>query len=66
MSRQQIHKDNLEMDRVHRKTVIRKIERIQTLRALVEMWQERSDRDYLRGLRARLHQAEQQLTCMRP
>jgi hypothetical protein len=69
MSRQSIHRDTWGRDKIHRAKVIAKAQKIQGLRALLEMWEERPDQvdhEYLLALRARLRSAENQLAAMRP
>ena len=69
MSRQRhIHLDSYEHEQVHREKVIRKAQKIEGLRALLEMWEERpdADHDYVLQLRAKLRSAENQLAAMKP
>jgi hypothetical protein len=69
MSRQSIHRDSRDFDRIHQAKLIAKAQKIQGLRALLEMWEERPDqvdREYLLALRARLRSAENQFAAMRP
>jgi hypothetical protein len=67
MSRQRIFLDDYDSERVHREKRIRKIERIQGLKALLEMWEARDDADhaYILELRAKLRSAENQLSAMK-
>jgi hypothetical protein len=64
MSRQpqSVHWDSLEHDKAHREKVIAKWQKIQTLRALVEMHEAdpNCDHEYLLALRARVRSAENQ------
>jgi hypothetical protein len=67
MSRQRIHWDSRDLDRQHREKLARKYERIQGLRALLEMWEARPDEaghEYILQLRAKLRSAENQLAAM--
>ena len=67
MSKQRhIYWDSRELDRTHREKMARKYQKIQTLRALLEMWEERPDADhaYILQLRAKLRSAENQLAAM--
>jgi hypothetical protein len=69
MSRQVSHWNSWDHDKIHREKVKRKAEKIQGLRALLEMWEERPDQvehEYLLALRARLRSAENQLDVMKP
>jgi hypothetical protein len=69
MGRQQIHWDRWDQDKIHREKLIAKAQKIQGLRALLEMWEERPDevdREYLLALRARLRSAENQFAAMKP
>jgi hypothetical protein len=52
----------------HRAAVQRNYERSEMLRAIILAWEERGDYDqeYMRDLRARQRQAENQLRCMKP
>jgi hypothetical protein len=63
-----IHRDTLDQDKIHRAKVIAKVQKIQGLRALLEMHEANPDHDhdYVVGLRARLRSVENQLTAMRP
>lgn len=62
------HEMWLEMERRHREKVQRKYERIEVLRALLEMHEGNPDHDheYVVGLRARLRTAVANLESMRP
>lgn len=66
MSRQVVHWDTWENDKLHREKVIAKRQRIETLRALLTMWEERDEHDheYILALRARLRSAQNQLDAM--
>jgi hypothetical protein len=67
MSRQVTSWDSYELDRERRDKLQRKMQKIDTLRALLEMWESRPDEvdhDYLLALRARLRSAENQLAAM--
>jgi mannitol/fructose-specific phosphotransferase system IIA component len=52
----------------HRAAVQRNHERSEMLKAIIKTWEDRGtfDEEYLRGLRARQRQAENQLRCMKP
>ena len=56
----------MQYDRVHRDKLQRKYEKIETLRALLEMWEANPDHDheYILELRAKLRSAENQLASM--
>ena len=58
----------IEMERRHREKVARKYEKIEMLRALLEMHEADPDHDheYVVGLRARLRTAVSNLEAMRP
>lgn len=59
--------DSREGNHVHQEKVLRKLEKIQVLKALLEEWEARPDEvdhDYLLGLRARLRSAQNQLESM--
>ena len=68
MSLPRTHMGTREWDRIHHEKRVRKLERIQFLKDLQEMWEVREDvdDDYLRGLRARLRSAENQYAAMQP
>ncbi len=68
MSRQHTHWDTAEREHVHREKVLAKAQKIQGLRALLEMWEENPnhDHDYILQLRAKLRSAENQLKAMKP
>jgi hypothetical protein len=72
MSRQRIHWDTRERDHVHRQKLLAKIQKIQGLKALLEMWDSASpeasqnNHKYILRLRARLRSAENQLAAMKP
>ena len=70
MSKQRIHWDSTNMDRTHREKVLRKAQKIQGLRALLEMWEERQHSDavheYVLELRRKLRSAENQFAAMKP
>ena len=57
-----------EFAQAHKAKVLRKLDKIQTLRVLVEMHEalEQPDFDYLRGLKARLRSVESQYRAMKP
>ena len=63
---QSTHWDSMQFDRVHREKLQRKVEKIDTLRALLEMWEANPDHDhdYILELRAKLRSAESQLAAM--
>ena len=63
---QSTHWDTREGARVHKEKLMRKVQKIETLRALVEMHEaaESPDFEYLRELKARMRSAENQLRCM--
>ena len=57
----------VEMDKRHRDKVQRKYEKIETLKALVEMWESDPDaHEYVVELRARLRTAVANLEAMKP
>ena len=62
------HWRSREFDRIHQAKRIAKLEKIQTLKALVEMHESSDDpdTDYLRELKARLRSVETQYAAMRP
>lgn len=66
MSKQRIHWDDFQSERVHREKLQRKVQKIEGLRALLEMWEARDDADhaYILELRAKLRSAENQLVAM--
>ena len=67
MSRQQsTHWDTPECNRVHREKLQRKVEKIDVLKALLEMHEANPDHDheYILELRAKLRQAQNQLEAM--
>jgi hypothetical protein len=69
MGKQRIHWDTWDQSKVHREKLIAKAQKIQGLRALLEMWEERPDEvdhEYLLSLRARLRSAENQFAAMKP
>jgi len=69
MARQKIHWDSRERERVHQEKLFAKVQKIEGLRALVEMWEElpdQVDHEYLLALRARLRSAENQFKAMKP
>lgn len=68
MSRQRIHYfDDWSLRRKHQDKLARKYEKIQTLKALLEMWEPNPDaHDYVLTLRAKLCQAQNQLEAMQP
>jgi hypothetical protein len=69
MSRQQIHWNTREHDQLHQQKLLAKIQKIEGLKALLEMWEQRPDQvehSYLLKLRARLRSAENQLNAMKP
>lgn len=68
MSRQRIHWDNYQLDHVHRAKVIRKLQKIQGLQALLEAWEGHPNVDhaYLLELRRKLRSAQHQYDAMQP
>ncbi len=71
MSRQGASWDNWEQDKPHKKRMIKKVERIEGLRDLLEAWEKINDsgydeetHTYVLGLRARLRAAQNQLEAM--
>jgi hypothetical protein len=68
MSKPKIHWDKYHLERIHREKVVRKTQKIQTLRALLEMHEADPDHDhdYVIGLRARLRSVENQFAAMKP
>jgi hypothetical protein len=58
----------LRKEAVHKERLLKKVQRIEGLESLLQMWDERGepDDDYVRGLRARLRKAQNELRCMRP
>ena len=67
--KQRIHIDSREWEKVHREKLMAKVQKIQTLRALLEEWEARPDQvdhAYLLALRARLRSAENQFGSMKP
>ena len=69
MSRPKVYLNSREWDRVHQERRIAKLEKIQGLRALLEMWETRieseADHEYILALRARLRSAENQYRAMK-
>jgi hypothetical protein len=67
MSKQRISLHSWDWDKLHQQKRIAKLEKIQTLRALLEMHESNPDHDheYLLGLRARLRSAENQFNAMK-
>ena len=63
---QSTHWDSVQHERVHRDKLQRKVEKIEGLKALLEMWEghEDEDHEYILELRARLRSAENQLAAM--
>lgn len=69
MSRQvqSVYRDAYEDSKLHREKVIAKRQKIETLRALLEMWEsmpDDHDHEYILALRARLRSAQNQLDAM--
>ena len=66
MSRQKVQLDSWGMEKAHREKLLRKMQKRDGLRALIEMWEARDDADhaYILKLRAKLRQAENQLAAM--
>jgi hypothetical protein len=60
--------DSWEWEQVHRQKVLRKLDKIQGLQALVDSWEAHPDPDYdyLRQLKAKLRSAQQQYAAMKP
>ena len=69
MSRPKIYLNSRDWDRAHQQKRIAKLEKIQGLRALLEMWEQRleteEDHQYVLSLRARLRSAENQFNAMK-
>jgi hypothetical protein len=68
---QQIYHDTLARERLHRQKLIKKLEKIQGLKALLEEWEPREHYSadnhlYVLALRHRLRSAEVQYTNMQP
>ena len=63
---QSTHWDTREGARVHQEKLIRKMQKIEGLKALLQMWEENPDHDhaYILELRAKLRSAENQLAAM--
>jgi hypothetical protein len=68
MSNQRTHFRSWDEDRAHRETVIKKLQKIQGLQALLDSWaaQPNVDHDYLQELRRKLHCARTQYQAMKP
>lgn len=66
MSRPKTHLDSWEWDKAHKGKVIAKMQKIETLKALLETWEARddADHDYILELRAKLRSAQNQLQSM--
>lgn len=66
MGKQQIHWDTWDLGKIHREKLLAKVQKIQGLRALLEMHEANPDHDhdYVLGLRARIRSAENQLASM--
>jgi hypothetical protein len=66
MSRHRIHWDTWQDERVQKLNA--KVQKIQGLQALLEMWETnpRADHDYVLHLRAKLRSAQNQLDVMKP
>jgi hypothetical protein len=66
---QRIRKDSLQWYRLHQDTLLRKAQKLQTLQALLDMWEnlpDQADPHYLRKLRARLRSTQHQFDAMKP
>jgi hypothetical protein len=63
---QSTHWDSMQFERIHREKLAAKMQKIETLRALLEMWEAHPDHDheYILELRAKLRSAENQLASM--
>jgi hypothetical protein len=68
MNHHSIHHDTLLRERIHRAKVIKKLEKIQGLQALLEMWESHPnpDPDYIHALHNRLRAAQIQYLAMQP
>jgi hypothetical protein len=68
MSRQRIPLDSWEAELAHRKKVTAKLQKIQTLQALLQEWESHPNPDhaYILQLRAKLRSLEHQYNAMRP
>lgn len=68
MSRQWLSWDSQEHIKIYRQRLHRKLEKIATLKALLEMWEAHPNHDhaYILKLRAKLRSAEHQLEAMQP
>ena len=67
MSKQRTHFRSCDEDRAHEERRLQKLQKIQSLKALLESWEAHSDPDYdyLRELRARLRSAQVQFDAMK-
>ena len=67
MSRQAIYVESYDLDRIHSQRLLQKVQKIDTLKALIEMWEQNPNaHDYVIQLRAKLRSAENQFLAMRP
>lgn len=66
-NRQRIYLDSFESERVHRAKRMRKLERIQMYKALLEEWEARddADHDYILELRKKLRAVQCQYDAMK-
>jgi hypothetical protein len=68
-SQQRIRKDSLQWYRLHQDTLLRKAQKLQTLQALLDMWEnlpDQVDPIYLRQLKKRLRSTQHQFDAMKP
>jgi hypothetical protein len=68
MSRQRIYSDTLARDRIHHQKVLAKRHRIQSLLALLEMWENHPNPDpaYIAHLHRKLYRTRVQYYAMQP
>jgi hypothetical protein len=68
MSRQRTTLDSWESELIHRKKVTAKLQRIQTLQALLQEWESHTNPDhtYILELKAKLRSAQHQYEAMQP
>jgi hypothetical protein len=67
-SRQRIHWDSWHQERAHQAKLLAKLQKIQTLQALLEVWESHPNPDhaYIIQLRAKLRSVVNQYEAMRP
>ncbi len=67
MSSQRTNFASWDEEQAHRQKVIRKLEKIQGLEALLEMWEKQPDaHEYILELRRKLRSAQNQYRAMKP